>query len=103
MIDIRQPILYNTRMRFVWDPIKAERNRRRHGVPFEEAMEAFFDPNAMDEYDADHSDDENRFHLIGYSKRRLLFVVYREPDEGTVRIISVRKAEGKYQQLYERF
>lgn len=89
-------------MRFIWDPNKAARNMRRHRIPFEEAIEAFFDPNAIDDYDADHSDDETRLQLIGYSHRRLLLVVYAEPEEGTFRIISARKAEGKYQRIYER-
>ncbi len=88
-------------MRFIWDPDKAARNLDRHRVPFEEAMEAFFDPNAVDDYDAEHSDDGARFNLIGLSSRRLLFVVYIEPEEGTIRIISARRAEGKLQKIYE--
>jgi len=64
-------------------------------------MEAFFDQNAIDEYDAAHSEEESRFYLIGYSQRRLLFVVYTEPTEGTIRIVSARKAEGKYKRIYE--
>jgi uncharacterized DUF497 family protein len=88
-------------MRFIWDPDKAARNLQRHRVPFEEAMQAFFDPNAVDDYDAEHSDDEARFNLIGLSSRRLLFVVYTQPEEGTIRIISARRAEGKLQKIYE--
>lgn len=88
-------------MRFIWDASKAARNSRRHKVSFEEAMEAFFDRNAVDDYDATHSDEETRFNLIGLSSRRLLFVVYTEPEEGTVRIVSARKAEGKHQRIYE--
>ena len=59
-IDICIRIIYNTDMSFIWDPNKAARNMRRHRIPFEEAIEAFFDPNAIDEYDADHSNDETR-------------------------------------------
>ena len=88
-------------MRFVWDPTKAASNVQRHRITFEEAISAFFDPNAIDTWDAEHSDDEDRFYLIGLSKRRLLFVVYAEPEEGTIRIISARRAEGKYKRLYE--
>ena len=32
------------RMRFVWDPAKAESNQRKHGVRFEDAVQVFFDP-----------------------------------------------------------
>jgi uncharacterized DUF497 family protein len=88
-------------MRFVWDSAKAANNVQRHNVTFEEAITAFFDPNALDTWDAEHSDDEDRFYLIGLSERRLLFVVYAEPEEGTIRIISARRAEGKYRRLYE--
>jgi len=88
-------------MKFIWDPNKAARNMQRHRVSFDEAMEAFFDPMAIDDYDAEHSDDEARFNLIGLSSQRVLFVVYTEPDDDTIRIISARKAEGKLQRLYE--
>ena len=88
-------------MRFIWDPNKAAINIQRHRVSFEEAMEAFFDQNAVDDYDIEHSDDESRFNLIGLSSRRLLFVVYTEPEEGTIHIISARRAEGKQQRIYE--
>jgi uncharacterized DUF497 family protein len=88
-------------VRFVWDPAKAASNVQHHRVTFEEAITAFFDPNAIDTWDVEHSDDEARFYLIGLSKRRLLFVVYAEPEEGMIRIISARRAEGKYRRLYE--
>lgn len=88
-------------MRFTWNPNKAAINIQRHRVSFEEAMEAFFDQNAVDDYDIEHSDDESRFNLIGLSSRRLLFVVYTEPAEGTIHIISARRAEGKQQEIYE--
>ena len=91
-------------MQFEWDPNKAELNFRRHQVSFEEAMEAFFDVNAVDEFDKKHSFDEDRYNLIGLSSRRLLFVVYAEyslEEEVVIRIISARKTEGKYRRLYE--
>jgi len=91
-------------MQFEWDPNKAALNLRRHQVSFEEAMEAFFDVNAVDEFDEEHSFDEDRYNLIGLSSRRLLFVVYAEysvEEEVMIRIISARKAEGKYRRLYE--
>lgn len=87
-------------MRFVWDPDKAVINWQRHKVSFEEAREAFFDPQAVDDFDPDHSDEETRYNLIGLSSRRLLFVVYTEPARGIVRLISARKAEKKHRRIY---
>ena len=89
-------------MKFEWDENKAESNIKIHGVSFEEASEAFFDPQAIYNYDAAHSDEEQRFYLIGFSTRRLLFVIYAETDKmgAVIRIISARKAEAKYQDEY---
>jgi uncharacterized DUF497 family protein len=87
-------------VRFEWDPNKAVINLRRHGVSFEEALEAFFDPNAVDDFDADHSEDEARYNLIGLSSRRLLFVAYTEPEEDVIHLISARKAEKKHRRIY---
>ena len=87
-------------MRFEWSSYKAALNIQRHKVTFSEATEAFLDPNAVDDFDADHSDKEVRYNLIGLSSRRLLFVVYTETDNA-VRIISARKAEKKHRRVYE--
>jgi hypothetical protein len=61
-------------MRFEWNPVKAGVNLKRHGISFEEAVESFFDPYAVDDYDPEHSEGEIRYNLIGMSARRLLFV-----------------------------
>ena len=89
-------------MRFEWSASKAAANLAKHGVGFEEAVEAFFDSNAVTDFDAQHSDDEQRFYLIGFSSRRLLFVIYSERDENDeiIRLISARKAEAKRQFEY---
>lgn len=87
-------------MRFEWDPDKAKRNLLSHKVSFEEAIEAFFDPNAVDDFDELHSNQETRYNLIGMSSRRLLFIVYSEPAIDTVRIISARKADRKHEKIY---
>jgi uncharacterized DUF497 family protein len=55
-----------------------------HGVSFNEAVEAFFDPNAVEGFDSEHSADENRFYIIGFSSRRLLYVVYAERFQGNI-------------------
>jgi uncharacterized DUF497 family protein len=89
-------------MRFDWDPDKNELNIRNHGVSFEEAQETFFDPNALEEYDEEHSSDkERRFNLVGLSSRRLLIVVFIEIENETIRIISARKAGPPQRKAYE--
>lgn len=88
-------------MRFEWDPVKADINMKRHGIRFEEAVESFFDPDAADDYDDEHSEYEDRYNLIGFSSHRLLFIVYTEPGDGLIRIVSARKAEKKHRRIYE--
>ena len=87
-------------MRFEWDARKASTNLLKHRVTFDEGIEVFYDPNALEDYDARHSKTETRFTIIGFSSRRLLFVVYAEYDD-KVRIISVRKASKPERELYE--
>jgi hypothetical protein len=77
---------------YEWDPEKAKRNLRDHGVSFEEAATVFLDPLAMTYQDPDHSDEEDREITIGYStEQRLLFVSHVHRRNRT-RIISARKA-----------
>ncbi len=89
-------------MRFEWDDQKAVANLEKHGVSFGEASEVFYDPNALEGYDIDHSTNEDRFFIIGLSSRRLLYVVYAERQGDIVRIISARRAVDTEQELYER-
>lgn len=89
-------------MRFEWDDQKAIANLERHGVSFGQATEVFYDPNAIEDYDVEHSVDEARFVIIGLSSRRLLYVVYAERAADLVRIISARKAGRAAQEIYER-
>ena len=79
---------------FVWDRQKAAQNARKHRVTFEEAMSVFLDENAIEFFDPDHSEDEDRFLLLGVSWRlRLLVVHYAMRRRGReIRIISARKA-----------
>lgn len=91
-------------MDFVWDENKAAVNIKKHGISFEEATSVFEDCEALQIYDPDHSEDEDRFILLGISNiLRVLTVChcYREADE-TVRIISARKATKTEQSEYER-
>jgi uncharacterized protein len=81
-------------IRFEWDASKAVANARKHGVTFDEARSVFADERARLIGDPDHSDDEDRFVLLGLSAAMRLLVVchcYREPS-GVIRIISARKA-----------
>ncbi|MET0621620.1 MAG: BrnT family toxin [Pyrinomonadaceae bacterium] len=88
-------------MRFEWDDKKAAANRRKHGVSFDEAVEVFDDPNLIGHEDAEHSRDEPRFVVIGYSAIRLLLVVFTERRGGVVRIISARLPTPSERKLYE--
>ena len=88
-------------MKFEWDINKAALNIKNHEVSFDEAIEVFYDPNVVRGFDTKHSEDEERFYIIGFSSRRLLFVIYAERiDSDTIRIITARKAEAKYQKEY---
>ena len=87
-------------MRFEWDATKASVNFLKHKVSFGEAVEVFYDPNALEEYNAAHSSSETRFSIIGLSSRRLLFVVFTEYNK-QVRIISARKASKAERKFYE--
>ena len=81
-------------MRFEWDHTKNEMNQRKHGISFEEAKTVFYDDYAVLFDDPDHSQEEDRFLILGLSQREKLCIVshcYRESDE-IIRIISARKA-----------
>ena len=89
--------------RFAWDEEKNRINLRKHGVSFEEAKTVFFDENALLEYDAFHSDEEDRFRLLGRSDTgNLLLVVHCIRLESVIRIISCRKATNNEMRNYER-
>jgi uncharacterized DUF497 family protein len=79
---------------FEWDPVKAAANLRKHKVSFEDAQTVFSDERARLIDDPDHSEDEERFLLLGLSSSLRLLVVahcYRSTDN-VIRIISARKA-----------
>ena len=83
-----------TDIRFEWDRAKAALNKRKHGVSFEEAQTVFYDENAIEFFDPDHSEREDRFIMLGVSfKLRLLVVCHcvRE-TQSLIRIISARRA-----------
>lgn len=88
-------------MRFEWDDEKAISNLEKHGVSFGEATEVFYDPNALEGQDTEHSCDEDRFFIIGYSANRLLFVVFAQRQGDIIRIISARRPTPLERALYE--
>ena len=76
--------------------------KKKHAVAFEEAQTVFYDPEALVIDDPDHSQDEERFIILGFSKYANLLVVchcYRE-SETVIRIISARKATVKEARQY---
>lgn len=80
-------------IRFAWDTVKAAKNLRKHGVSFEEASTVFADENARLKHDPDHSQEEDRFILLGLSgKLRMLVVCHVYLKEKIIRLISARKA-----------
>jgi uncharacterized protein len=88
-------------LRFEWDEIKAAANLEKHDISFDEAQTVFGDPNSLTTFDAQHSDNEERFIDIGMSiSGRILVVVYTETEE-RIRIISCRKATPKERRQYE--
>lgn len=81
-------------IRFEWDENKNEINKKKHKISFEEAQTVFYDENALVIDDPEHSREEERFIILGLSKKANLLVVchcYRASDS-VIRIISARKA-----------
>lgn len=88
-------------MKIEWDPIKAKRNLKKHGVSFEEAATALSDPMAITGSDPDHSVYEERYITFGVSERGRLIVVSHTEEGDTIRIISARKTSKGERELYE--
>ncbi len=89
-------------LKFTWNDHKNKTNQKKHGISFEEAQTVFFDENAFEYFDTDHSRDEDRYLMLGYSYRLRVLVVsycYRK-DSSEIRIISSRKATKKEQKIY---
>ena len=88
-------------MNFVWDTLKAAANLQKHSVSFEEAQSVFRDALAAIVDDGDHSEQEPREIIIGYSEQgRLLFVSFTEREEN-VRLISAREATRRERKNHE--
>ena len=92
------------RLRFEWDKKKERINIRKHGISFEEARTVFYDEKAIQFFDPDHSEDEDRFLLLGISSKLRILIVchcFRE-SETVIRLSSARKADKDEEQEYWR-
>lgn len=85
-------------MKFEWDPDKALSNLRKHGVLFEDAIDAFSDPWSLVIEDKE-SVGERRYNQIGMVSERLLNVTFTWRDE-VCRVISARGATRYERRLY---
>ena len=90
-------------MKFSWDPRKAESNLIKHGIAFDEAITVFSDSLAFIFDDLEHSEEEHREIIIGYSTlRRLLLVCFVERIDDTIRLINARRATKQEIDDYEK-
>lgn len=90
-------------LNFEWDVDKAVLNLKKHGISFDEAKTVFFDERAVIFDDPDHSIDEDRFLILGFSQHPRLLIVSHciRGDGNVIRIISARKAGKKEAKYYE--
>ena len=93
-----------TELRFEWDTDKAQENARKHGISFEEAATVFYDDFAVEFFDEDRSEWEDRFLMLGLSSQLNLLLVchcFRE-SESVIRLISARKATRREAKFYRK-
>lgn len=91
-------------LKFEWDENKNRLNKRKHNISFEEARTVFYDEEALVIDDPEHSEEEDRFIILGLSKKANLLVVchcYRA-SETVIRIISARKATRNEASQYQK-
>lgn len=86
---------------FEWDPIKAKKNIEIHDVSFDEASTAFKDTLSLTIHDPLHSDEEDRFTLIGNSVKNRLLVIVHTVRGDKIRIITARKVTKNEREQYE--
>jgi len=89
-------------LKFEWDRRKAVLNIKKHGVSFEEAATAFGDPLSVTIHDPKHSDDEDRFLLLGETQDKKLVVVAHTDRKDTIRLINARPATRQERKDYEK-
>ncbi|CAD0222642.1 MULTISPECIES: BrnT family toxin [Planktothrix] len=89
-------------MKFEWDEGKNQTNLIKHGFDFTDAYRIFNLPMVV-ELDERENYREDRFVAIGLLDGRVVVIVYTEPDDQTIRIISLRKALSYEQKHYEQY
>lgn len=89
-------------MKFEWDPKKAGKNLKKHGVTFEEAATVFGDPLALTFHDPDHSFEEERQLTFGQTLQRRLIVVSHTRRGERTRIINARLMDRNERVIYEK-
>lgn len=89
-------------LKFDWDKSKATLNKKKNGVSFEEAVTVFYDDDALEFHDPDHSESEDRFIMVGLSFKTKILVVSHclRQSDSLIRIISARKATKQESQRY---
>ena len=90
------------KLKFEWNSKKDQTNTKKHGISFNEAQTVFYDEHAIQFFDPEHSESEDRFILLGASFKSNTLVVchcFRE-EETKVRIISARKADKSEEEAY---
>ena len=93
--------IYDMGLTFEWDEEKAAENLSKHGVSFSEASTIFEDQLSRTIPDPLHSDEEDRFVILGVSNQQRTLVVVHTYRDDTVRIISARKATSRERKDYE--
>ena len=90
-------------IKFEWDEGKAAANLKKNQISFEEAKSIFFDEFGVQFFDEEHSSDEDRFLMLGMSKKAMLLIVcHCEREQGElIRIISARKATKRESAFYQ--
>jgi uncharacterized DUF497 family protein len=88
-------------MEFEWDPLKADKNLRKHGVSFHEAAAVLEDALSITYHDPDHSATEHRFITVGMSRSGRVLMVAHADRGDRVRIISARKTTSQERRHYE--
>ncbi len=91
---------------FDWDPIKAQKNKKKHKISFERASQIFMDPLSISIYDEEHSTNEDRWVTLGKDNNEILLVVSHtfkeiDKDQFYFRMINARKATRKERKQYK--
>ena len=94
---------YNSPFEFEWDDAKNRFNQKKHSLSFTEAKDLFERMDYLEIFDIEHSEVADRFIAIGSIDRGIVVVVYTEPEENLVRLLSARPASDREQALYWQF